>query len=165
MPVRETRKLSVDNLKGTTFVNQYVVIKPLGHGTYGTVKLALNMHNDKLYAIKLLPKRRTTQRRPSLGRRFGAGGAGPGSTPVADDEIALLKKLIHPNIVRLREVIDDPKADKVLLVMDYVAGGAIMESASVRPEDALTEDAARKYMRDVLLVGCCWDTVVVVVVV
>ena len=44
---------------------------------------------------------------------------------------------------------------KVLLVMDYVAGGAILESALVQPQDRLTEGAARKYMRDVLLVRVC----------
>lgn len=41
---------------------------------------------------------------------------------------------------------------QVLLVMDYVAGGAILESARLQPHDRLTEEAARKYMRDVLLV-------------
>lgn len=41
---------------------------------------------------------------------------------------------------------------QVLLVMDYVAGGAILESSQMQAHDRLTEGAARKYMRDVLLV-------------
>ena len=35
-----------------------------------------------------------------------------------------LKK--HPNVVKLYEVIDDPNNDKILLVMEYIAGGPMM---------------------------------------
>ncbi|GAX78710.1 hypothetical protein CEUSTIGMA_g6148.t1 [Chlamydomonas eustigma] len=35
-------------------------------------------------------------------------------------EIAIMKKLVHPNVVRLVEVIDDPSSDNLLIVMEYV---------------------------------------------
>ncbi|CAM9354967.1 unnamed protein product, partial [Phaeothamnion confervicola] len=37
-----------------------------------------------------------------------------------------MKLLVHPNLVRLVEVIDDPAADRLYMVMEYVAGGALM---------------------------------------
>lgn len=42
--------------QGATFVNQYIVIKTLGSGAYGKVKLALDSKDHKLYAIKLINK-------------------------------------------------------------------------------------------------------------
>lgn len=46
-------------LQGATFVNQYIVIKTLGMGAYGKVKLALDSKDHHLYAIKLINKVRT----------------------------------------------------------------------------------------------------------
>lgn len=42
--------------QGCTFVNQYVVIKTLGQGAYGKVKLCLNARDHNLYALKLISK-------------------------------------------------------------------------------------------------------------
>ena len=42
--------------QGCTFVNQYVVIKTLGQGAYGKVKLCLNAGDHNLYALKLVSK-------------------------------------------------------------------------------------------------------------
>jgi hypothetical protein len=42
--------------QGCTFVNQYVVIKTLGQGAYGKVKLCLNAEDHGLYALKLISK-------------------------------------------------------------------------------------------------------------
>jgi [calcium/calmodulin-dependent protein kinase] kinase len=35
-------------------------------------------------------------------------------------QVAIMKKLSHPNVVRLVEVIDDPTSDNLLIVMEYV---------------------------------------------
>jgi len=43
-------------------------------------------------------------------------------------EIAILKKCRHPHIVRLVEVMDDPAADCLYLVMEYMERGALMPS-------------------------------------
>ena len=47
---------AVMKLQGCTFVNQYVVIKTLGQGAYGKVKLCLNSEDHNLYALKLVSK-------------------------------------------------------------------------------------------------------------
>ena len=41
-------------------------------------------------------------------------------------EVAIMKKLTHPNIVRLVEVMDDPTADSLYLVMECCTGGTMM---------------------------------------
>lgn len=40
-------------------------------------------------------------------------------------EIAVLKKLRHPNITRLYEVIDDVRDNAMYMVLEYVPGGVI----------------------------------------
>ncbi len=41
-------------------------------------------------------------------------------------EIAILKKCQHPNVVKLKEVIDDPKSRKIYLALEYMEGGEII---------------------------------------
>lgn len=51
--------------------------------------------------------------------------AGSGIISDVEREIAVLKKLDHPNIVKLCEVIDDPSSNSLLLVMEHVQGGSL----------------------------------------
>ena len=68
-------------------------------------------------------------------------------------EIAVLKKLSHPNIVNLVEVIDDPAADSLLLVMEYVEGGTLQpREAGPGRWQPLAEGTVWKYVRQVLQV-------------
>jgi hypothetical protein len=51
---RETDRLTVArDVTGATCINQYVVVKTLGRGSYGKVKLCLNTLDGQLYAIKV----------------------------------------------------------------------------------------------------------------
>ena len=42
------------------------------------------------------------------------------------NEIEILKKINHPNIINVVEIIDDPKQDNICIVMDYIKNGAIV---------------------------------------
>ena len=41
------------SLQDHVFINQYLIIKDLGKGAYGTVKLVYNTEDDMLYAMKV----------------------------------------------------------------------------------------------------------------
>jgi serine/threonine protein kinase len=67
-------------------------------------------------------------------------------------EIAILKKCRHPHVVRLKEVIDDPGADKIFMVLEYLEGGDIKwQDASDPPKPNLSIDEAREIFRDLFL--------------
>lgn len=59
-----------------------------------------------------------------------------------------MKKLDHPNIVNLIEVIDDLSTDQFYLVLEYVEGRGIFQGCG--PAGGIGEDTARRYFRDVL---------------
>jgi hypothetical protein len=40
-------------LQGNVFINQYLIIKDIGKGAHGTVKLCLNTEDETLYAMKV----------------------------------------------------------------------------------------------------------------
>ncbi|BGO90249.1 hypothetical protein NBRC10512_004770 [Rhodotorula toruloides] len=72
----------------------------------------------------------------------------------ADDkvkrEVAIMKRLDHPNIVRLKEVIDDAKSKKVFMVLEFMAGGQIVWQDDNK-QPTMTVDEARRTFRDVVL--------------
>ena len=38
-------------------------------------------------------------------------------------EIAIFKKVHHPNVVRMKEIIDDPDSSKLFMILEYCEGG------------------------------------------
>lgn len=62
--------------------------------------------------------------------------------------MALLKKLRHPNIVRLHEVIDDPRKHAVYMVLELMRGPVCTTHPS-RRNGPLPIEQARKYFRDI----------------
>ena len=61
-------------------------------------------------------------------------------------EVKVLKKLRHRNIIRLFEVLND--CDNIYLILEYMENGPVMHSLST--DKPLTEDVALTYFRDTL---------------
>ncbi|KAH8241708.1 hypothetical protein KR032_003132 [Drosophila birchii] len=63
-------------------------------------------------------------------------------------EIAVLKKLDHPNVVKLVEVLDDPLEDSLYMVFELVKQGEVLRIPTNKP---LSEEKALSIFRDSLL--------------
>jgi len=111
-PHKETNTADrvVDWLTGRKMINQYEIYYELGAGVHGKVKLARNLETGKLVAIKIV-------RRYSKRRRLGK--AASNAEDKVKKELAILKKVHHPNIVTMLEVIDDPEMTKVYIVLEF----------------------------------------------
>ncbi|XP_034181114.2 uncharacterized protein LOC117604773 isoform X1 [Osmia lignaria lignaria] len=147
-PLRESRRVSIDNRQGALQLNQYKLLDNIGQGSYGIVKLAYNEEDDTHYAMKILSKKKLMKKAGIFGRM--APGRKGAANPLAKvyREIALLKKLDHPNVVKLVEVLDDPDEDNLYLVFELVQRGEILQIPTDKPLD---EETARKKFRDVVM--------------
>jgi len=83
-------------------VDKYEKIKQVGEGTYGVVHMARDVDTQEIFALKAI--------------RLESEDEGIPSTAIR--EIALLKELQHPNIVRLVNVLHTDK--KLTLVFEYL---------------------------------------------
>jgi [calcium/calmodulin-dependent protein kinase] kinase len=120
MPARRTHKALIDSdtLTGRKLINQYEVIEEIGRGMHGKVKLARNIETGENVAIKIIP-------RFSKKRRLGKVTA-MSPQDKTKKEIAILKKIRHPNVVALLEVIDDPELKKIYMVLEHAEFGEII---------------------------------------
>ena len=106
--VTETHHITkdYDERTGAKTINRYEFHGTIGRGVHGKVKLAKDIETGESVAIKIV--NRVTRKR--LGRW----------DPMEAEhkirrEIAIMKKCIHPNVVALREVMDDPDSKKIYL--------------------------------------------------
>lgn len=88
------------------------------------------------------------------GGRFGAFAA---AKQIEEDpfehiksEIAVMKKLDHPNIVRLYEVLDAPEYDSLYMVFE-LCGGAVMDVGLDTDQEGVGEERSWEIMRQAVL--------------
>lgn len=136
-------------------LNQYHLRDAIGAGSYGIVRLAHNQEDNVDYAMKILNKKKIRRRsgmfiRDRLAPRRKLSGSAPPADPMQRvyREIATLRKLDHPNVVRLIEVLDDPVDENLCLVFELMHRGPVLE---VPTENPLCVTTARRYFRDVVL--------------
>nr|XP_029712236.1 calcium/calmodulin-dependent protein kinase kinase 1-like isoform X2 [Aedes albopictus] len=144
-PLRESRRVSIEQSGSFLQLNQYKLLDQIGQGSYGLVKLAYSEEDSTHYAMKILSKRKLL-RKAGLMRRGPKRGTSPLDRVYR--EIAVLKKLDHPNVVKLVEVLDDPLEDSLYLVFELVQHGEIL---SIPTDCPLSEERAWNVFRDVIL--------------
>lgn len=127
--VRRTHIANVDRdyTTGRKIINHYEVIEEIGRGVHGKVKLARDLDNGHNVAIKIVP-------RFSKKRRLGRITQNVSPFEKTKREIAILKKIRHPNVVALLEVIDDPDYKKIYLCLEHVECGEVMWRVKGVPE-------------------------------
>ncbi|XP_064618975.1 calcium/calmodulin-dependent protein kinase kinase 1-like isoform X2 [Lineus longissimus] len=158
-PTKESRSVSIsDDADGYIQLNQYKLKDEIGKGSYGIVKLAYSAEDETAYAMKILSKKRLIKKAGFF--PFAIGNRRPPARDGAPNmriqhplekvyrEIAILKKLDHPNIVKLVEVLDDPEQDNLYLAFELVQKGEVMEVPTDIP---FSEDQAWSYFRDIIM--------------
>ncbi|CAF9914132.1 MAG: hypothetical protein ALECFALPRED_009348 [Alectoria fallacina] len=159
-------------------INQYIIKQELGRGSFGAVHLAVDQHGVE-YAVKEFSKSRLRKRaqsnilrRPHGGPRrtghlAGVGFSSPlhrkSSSDITDqegdgnplflikEEIAVMKKLNHDNLVSLIEVLDDPNEDSLYMVLEMCKKGVIMKVGIEEKADPYDDESCRCWFRDLIL--------------
>ncbi len=103
-------------------VDKYEKLERIGEGTYGVVYKARDVDTQEIYALKKI--------------RLESEDEGIPSTAIR--EIALLKELQHPNIVKLVNVLHTDK--KLTLVFEFLDGDLKKLLDTVGPEGLSTAD-------------------------
>nr|CAH0098595.1 unnamed protein product [Daphnia galeata] len=150
--LKYSRRVKIEKTDKYTQVNQYMLKELIGQGSYGMVQLAYNKSDDLHYAMKIVSKKKIMKKSGFFGRLAPRrNNTASASHPLdrINREINILKKLDHPNIVKLVEVLDDPVQDNLYLAFELLDLGPVVLDAP--NENPMEEIQARIYFRDLLL--------------
>ncbi|XP_042429780.1 CBL-interacting protein kinase 19-like [Zingiber officinale] len=115
---------------GGLLLGRFDVGRLLGAGSFAKVYVARDVRTDELVAIKALDKEKIVK---------------GGFAAHIKREIAILRRVRHPYIVQLFEVM--ATKTKIYLVMEYVRGGELFGRVA---KGRLLEDTARRYFQQLI---------------
>jgi len=120
---------------GTILADRYLLERTIGKGSYGKVKLALDLASptDRRVAIKFIA--RSSIRKPAHSIRIRR-------------EINLLTALHHTNIVGLFETVET--SHDIVLIMEYVPGLDLFERIVGHPNKRYEEEEGRDIFRQLV---------------
>ncbi|CAK9165703.1 unnamed protein product [Ilex paraguariensis] len=91
-------------------VGKYEVGRTIGEGTFAKVKLARNSETGEHVALKILDKDKVLKHKMA---------------EQIKREVATMKLIKHPNVVRLYEVMGSKT--KIYIILEYVTGGELFD--------------------------------------
>lgn len=124
MPMQPRQKQGLERL------GQYNIVKTLGEGSFGKVKLAIHQMTGQKVALKIISRRKLVTR-DMAGR--------------IEREIQYLQLLRHPHIIKLFTVITMPT--EIVMVLEY-AGGELFDY--IVQNGKMAEDKARKFFQQIV---------------
>eukprot|EP00074_Homo_sapiens_P053057 XP_005256874.1 calcium/calmodulin-dependent protein kinase kinase 1 isoform X3 [Homo sapiens] len=144
-PTIESHHVAISDAEDCVQLNQYKLQSEIGKGAYGVVRLAYNESEDRHYAMKVLSKKKLLKqygfprRPPPRGSQAAQGGPAKQLLPLERvyQEIAILKKLDHVNVVKLIEVLDDPAEDNLYLALQNQAQNIQLDSTNIAKPHSL----------------------------
>lgn len=112
-------------------ISNYEIGKEIGSGSFGTVNIAQDRGTGEKVAVKCISKSKI--QKSNMGCQV-------------KKEITTMKKLDHPNIVRIKEVLMSDT--HLYLILEYVGGGELF-TRLVR-QGKLSENVAKRYFKQVM---------------
>ena len=104
-------KENIISHKTSNISKEYTFGKTLGTGAFGQVRLAIHKATKQTRAVKIIPKAKV-------------------DIKLLVNEISVLSKLSHPNIMQLYEIFDDNT--NIYIVSEYCKGGELFDIISNR---------------------------------
>ena len=114
--------------------DKYEQIRILGEGSFGKVYLMRDKVRRALVCVKVI-KIRNIPRKEREATRM---------------EVDLLRRLNHPNIVKLYEVMESKVDNKIYMILEYNEQGPVLEVGPNGTCECLNIETARKYIHDVV---------------
>jgi calcium-dependent protein kinase len=128
--VKENIKINTSSFvsyKKGMITKDYTMGKPLGSGSFGTVRLATHKLTDQKRAIKVIKKSEQDEEKFFL-------------------EVDILSKMSHPNIMQIYEFYDDAK--NFYIVSEVCSGGELFEK--ITEQGVFNEAAASQILKQIL---------------
>ncbi|KAK0720640.1 kinase-like domain-containing protein [Lasiosphaeris hirsuta] len=119
-----------DKMRTEQRIGAYNIVKTLGEGSFGKVKLAVHRGTGQQVALKIIPRKKLISR-DMQGR--------------VEREIEYLQLLRHPHIIKLFTVIKTPT--EIIMVLEY-AGGELFDY--IVQHGKMKEDEARRFFQQML---------------
>jgi len=128
------RMLTMTNIKNFNGkLDDYLITKELGKGSYAVVKLAVHKITRNKYAIKIYSKQTLID---------------PQKRNTVKNEINILKQIDNENIMKLYEVIDTPS--NLYLVLEYINGINLLEILKNEKNHFIKEQRAKKLFSQIV---------------
>ena len=133
--------------EGNKYYNEYKYVKLLGKGSYSKVKLVIK--DDIKYAMKIIDKK--VLKNKKIFKQDNDGNVIV--TNLLKDalkEIAILKKLDHPNIIKLYEILHNYQKQKIYLILEYADYGDIVDYDEESEIFSINKHVKERYAQDKL---------------